>query len=168
MRAWSATFSLVDFQPWGTQYITAPVRKENSQISTHHSQKMGKFKAGRLYNTEVRCKHLWSLTKQWESDCVILPITCRKATEPKILAADSPMFLICSSRTGRLLHSLQTALYRLGLHGQIEICVGSVLGSAQWFCHSAGLAARVARLCISCKEKALQVGSGWEEAELWF
>lgn len=93
--------------------------------------------------------------KQQESDCVILPITWKKAIESKILAADSPMFFISSSKTGRLLHCLQTAHYGLGVHGQSEIRVSSVLGSAHCFCHSAGLAARVALVHTSCVRERL-------------
>lgn len=132
---------------------------ENGELPNFYTPltKPGKLEAGGLSNTDMKRKHLCTLTKQQKSDCVILPITCRKATEPKILATDSPMLLISSSRTCLLSGLVFPADCMLWIgcarsdRNRCKLCAGS----AQWFCHSAGLAARVARACTLCVRETL-------------
>lgn len=143
----SQIFDWTDFHPWGTQYITASVRTEDDPISTCHSQKLANQKQDfqeQMWDAGVYAA--WQTRRNLTvSSC---PMTVQHAShrERPVHWKSQQLTLlrfISSSRTRRFLHSLQTVCYKLNVHGKPEKHARSVLGSAQWFCHSAGLMARV-------------------------
>lgn len=143
------------FPPWGTQYITASVKIEDDHISTHHSEKWAKQMQEDLQ------EQMWDagIYATWQTKRDLIVSSC-PAIAQYALHVEKPVHQksqqltllhpISSSRTGRFLHALQTACYELDMNGKPESHVCSVLGSAKWFCHPAGLIAGVEQSCTAC------------------
>lgn len=151
----SHIFDLMDFHPWETQYITASVKTEDDQISTHHSEKQAKQKQEDLQ------EQMWDagIYATWQNKRNLIVSSCPVIAQHALHVEKQMhqkfqqltlLHFISSSRTGRFLHSLQTACYELDMNGKPESRVSSVPSSAKWFCHPTGLIAGVEQSCTAC------------------